>query len=226
MYIPSTLAEGTDWTQQGNSITGKGDAVATFRGIQADLNFFADRLGYEAVKVDGVLGPKTLAAVQAVVAEVAKVDPALAAPQGHASVEDIAAHAANLRAWLEVTAREALKVGNLRRYHRGQGKEWNVKDAIAYGAGPVHEEFKGLQADLNQFAGALGFDALDEDGFIGAHTAAAVKRVYDAVVAKKPMAAMTAFPVPDTKEETAEYAMFIRTWLRDVAAKTLLVEQV
>jgi lysozyme family protein len=224
MYIPTTLDEGTDWTRQGNAISGKGDAVATFRGIQADLNFFADRLGFEAVKVDGVLGPKTLAAVQAVVAEVAKVDAALNGPQGRASLDEIATHAVNLRAWLEVTAREALKVGNLRRYHRGQGKEWNVKDAIAYGAGPVHEEFKGLQADLNELAGALGFEPLDEDGFIGARTAAAIKRVYDAVVAKRPMAAMTAFPVPDTKEEVAEYAMFIRAWLRDVAKKTLVVE--
>jgi lysozyme family protein len=224
MYIPTTFDEGTDWARHGNTITGKGGALAEFRGIQADLNYFADKVGFEAVKVDGALGPRTLAAVQAVAGAVAKADPALKDPGGHGSVDDVAKNAVAIRGWLETTARQALGLGDLRRYHRGQGKEWNVKDTIAYGAGPVHEEFKGLQGDLNGFAGALGFAPLGVDGFIGAQTAAAVKQVYDAVVKKKPLAAMTPFPVPDTKEEAAEFAMFIRKWLKDVATKALLAE--
>ena len=129
------------------------------------------------------------------------------------------------RAWLEETARSALGLGDLRHYHRGQGKEWNVKDTIAYGAGPVHEEFKALQGDVNAFAATVGFAPLEQDGFIGAKTAAAVKAIYDAVVKRKPMATVTAFPVPDTKEEVAEFAMFIRAWLKDVAKPALLAEQ-
>ena len=49
--------------------------------------------------------------------------------------------------------------------------------------------------------------------------------VYAAVIGKKPLAAMTPFPVPDTKEEVAEFCMFIRAWLHDVASKHLLAEQ-
>ena len=35
------------------------------------------------------------------------------------------------------------------------------------------------------------------------------------------MLAMTPFPPPDSKEEAAEFCMFIRQWLRDVAGKQL-----
>jgi lysozyme family protein len=220
----SGYAEGDDWTQHGDVVTGKGDAVVTFRAIQADLNYFADKVGFEAVKVDGALGPKTLAAVQAVVAAVAAADPALAGPPAQEAVGDVATHAVFTRAWLETTAREALGVGDLRHYHRGAGKEWNVKDTIAYGAGPVHEDFRALQADVNKFAEVAGFAPLQVDGFIGSRTAAAVKAIYDAVVARRPMAAMTPFPVPDDKEETAEFCMFIRKWLADIATRTLLAE--
>ncbi len=226
MYIPTTLQEGTDWDRHGETVTGKGDTVATFRGIQADLNYFATKVGFDTVKVDGVLGPKTLAAVQAVGAAVATADAALAGTVlPAADLGDVATHAVSTRTWLESTARKALGIADKRRYHRGAGKEWNVKDAIAYGAGPVHDDFKALQADLNGFAAVAGFDALDVDGFLGARTAAAVKAVYDAVIGKKPLAAMTPFPVPDTKEEVAEFCMFIRAWLHDVASKHLLAEQ-
>jgi lysozyme family protein len=224
MYIPSTYAQGTDFTEHGNAITGKGDAVATFRALQADLNYFADKVGYEAVKVDGTLGPRTLAAVQAVVAAVAKAKPELAGPPPQSSVGEVATHAVFTRAWLESTARSALGVGELRHFHKGQGKEWNVKGTIAYGAGPVHEEFKGLQHDVNAFADIIGFQALELDGFIGDRTADAVKGIYDAVVKKEPMAAMTPFPVPDSKEEVAEFAMFIRAWLKNVATPALQAE--
>lgn len=219
------LDEGKDWTKHGDVVQGKGDAVAVFRGIQADLNFFADKVGFEAVKVDGALGPKTLAALQATDAAVTKANPALGgtliAPK---TVADVATFANLARTWLEKTARAALNVGDLRRYHRGTGKEWNVKDAIAYGAGPVHEAFKALQQNLNRFADAVGFAKLEVDGFLGAKSAAATKQVYDALVAKSPLNAMTVFPVPDTKEEVAEYAMFIADWLDKKAAKQLLGE--
>ena len=195
------------------------------RGLQADLNFFAEKLGFELVKVDGVVGPKTLAATKAVYDAVVKKQPILAstvaAPN---SVYDIKASAPILRGWLENTARDTLGVADLRRYHKGSGKDWNVKDTIAYGAGPVHEDFVALQGDLNKFANAVGFAKLTTDGFIGAKTAAAVKAVYDAVVGKNQLLSATVFPVPDTKEEAAEYAQFIRAWLKGVAAKNLLAE--
>ncbi len=195
------------------------------RGLQADLNYFADKLGFELVKVDGVVGPRTLAGVKAVYDAVVKAQPILAsAVVPPTSADEVVARAPLFRAFLENSARDALGVADLRRYHKGQGKDWNVKDTIAYGAGPVHADFVALQGDLNRFAGALGFAPLATDGFIGARTAAAVKAVYDAVGGKKPLAAMTLFPVPDTKEEAAEYCQFIRAWLRDVASRHLLAE--
>lgn len=195
------------------------------RGLQADLNFFADKLGFELTKVDGVLGPKTMAGLKAVYDAVVAKQPILASTvAAPTSLDVVHASAPMLRAWLENTARDALGVADLRRYHKGSGKDWNTKDTIAYGAGPVHEDFVALQRDLNRFAGALGFAALTTDGFLGAKTAAAVKAVYDAVVGKNQLLAMTLFPVPDTKEEAAEYCQFIRSWLDGVAAKHLLAE--
>ncbi len=216
-----TLDDGKDWDKQGDVIAPKGaEATAAFRGVQADLNYFAAKVGYDVVKVDGKLGPKTMAALRAVNDAVVKSNPALNGTLvPPTSVEQTASYALHARQWLESTARDALKISDLRRFHQGTGKEWNTKDKIAYGAGPVHDEFKGLQTDLNRLAGAAGFKSLEVDGFLGDKTAAAVKAVYDAVVKKQPMLAATAFPVPDTKEEVAEYAMFIRAWLRDVASK-------
>lgn len=219
------LEQGKDWTKDGEVVRGKGDAVALFKGIQADLNYFAEKVGFELVKVDGVLGPKTLAALQATNKKVIAANPGLAgtliAPN---TVEDVATFAPVARAWLEQTARTALGVSDQRRYHKGSGKDWNVKDTIAYGAGPVHADFQGLQSDLNRFASAVGFAPLEVDGFLGAKTAAATKAVYDALVKKGPLFAVTMFPVPDTKEEVAEYAQFIRHWLQNTAAKKLLAE--
>ncbi|HVK72212.1 MAG TPA: hypothetical protein VM734_02790 [Kofleriaceae bacterium] len=219
-----TLDDGKDWGKQGEVISAKSaEATAAFRGLQADLNFFADKVGFEVVKVDGKLGPATMAALRATNDAVVKKNPALNGTLiPPTSVEQTASYALHSRQWLETTARDALGVANLRRYHQGAGKEWNTKDGIAYGAGPIHEEFKGLQSDLNRFGPALGFGKLDVDGFLGAKTVAATKAVYDAVVKKQPILAATAFPVPDTKEELAEYAGFIRAWLKDVAAKQLL----
>lgn len=216
------LDEGNDWTKQGDAVKAKGEAVAEFRGIQADLNYFAEQLGFEAVKVDGILGPKTLAALQATNAAVTKANPLLGGtliePK---TVTDVATYAMLARDWLEKTARAALNVADLRRFHRGTGKDWNVKDAIAYGAGPAHDEFVKLQVALNRFGPIVGFGKLEADGFLGAKTVAATKQIYDALIAKSPLHAMTVFPVPDTKEELAEYAMFIRDWLHKKVAKEL-----
>ncbi|KAB2901095.1 MAG: hypothetical protein F9K40_08745 [Kofleriaceae bacterium] len=195
------------------------------KGLQADLNFFADKLGIELTKVDGVVGPKTLSAVKAVYDAVVAKQPILASTvAAPGSVDDVVKNAPMFRTWLENTARDALGVADLRRYHKGAGKDWNVKESIAYGAGPVHQDFVALQTDLNRFAGVAGFGKLDTDGFLGPRSAAAVKAVYDKVVAKNPLLSATVFPVPDTKEEVAEYAQFIRAWLRDVASKQLLAE--
>src|SRR5207342_3438902 len=118
-------------------------------------------------------------------------------------------------------ARTAIELSPLRRYHQGTGKEWNTKDQIAYGAGPVHEDFKKLQESVNHFAGALGFSPLTVDGFLGAHTAKAVTSIYEATIKKNPLLIGTAFPPPDSKEEVAEYAQFIRQWLDTTASKAL-----
>jgi len=195
------------------------------KGLQADLNFFSDKLGIELTKVDGLVGPKTLSAVKAIYDAVVAKQPILASTVvAPGSVDDVVKHAPMLRTWLENTARDAPRVAAPRRYHKGAGKDWNVKETIAYGAGPVHQDFVALQTDLNRFAGVAGFATLDTDGFLGPKTAAAVKAVYDQVVGKNPLLSATIFPVPDTKEEVAEYAMFIRAWLRDVAGKQLLAE--
>ncbi|HUQ07978.1 MAG TPA: hypothetical protein VM261_36030 [Kofleriaceae bacterium] len=195
------------------------------KGLQADLNFFADKLGLELTKVDGLVGPKTLSALKAVYDAVVKKQPILASTVAVPSaVDDVVKNAPMFRTWLENTARDALGVADLRRYHKGTGKDWNTKDAIAYGAGPVHQDFVALQGDLNRFANVGGFGKLETDGFLGPKTAAAVKAVYDKVVAKNQLLSATVFPVPDTKEEVAEYAMFIRSWLNNVASKQLLAE--
>jgi hypothetical protein len=101
-----------------------------------------------------------------------------------------------------------------------KGKDWNLKGEIAYGVAGVHDELKDLQKELNHFA-SISAIKLDVDGFIGPRTGHAVKAIYDAVVKKNPLLAATPFPVPDTKEEVAEYAQFIRDWLQGTAAKTL-----
>jgi lysozyme family protein len=191
------------------------------RSIQADLNYFAEKVGFPNVKVDGKLGPQTVEAFRAVYTAVVKANAMLAptmVPPGTA--EDLAKHGEMARGWLEGTARDALGLADLRRFHFGEGKDWNVKGAIAYGAGGAHTEFEALQRDLNTLADAVNLEPLEVDGFIGKHTAAFVSKVYDAVVAKNPVFAATPFPVPDTKELTAEYAMFIRSWL-EVAGKVL-----
>jgi len=88
----------------------------------------------------------------------------------------------------------------------------------------VLDEFVALQRDLNKLAGPVGFKPLDADGFIGPKTASAIKATFDKVVAKNAMLGVTLFPVPDTKEETAEYAAFIRDWLDKVATRQLVAE--
>ena len=184
------------------------------RSIQADLNYFAEKVGFPNIKVDGQVGPKTVEALRAVHLGVTKANPALAAsikPVTDAS--DLLAHGEEARTWLEGTARAALGLGALRRFHFGEGKDWNVKGEIAYGAGGAHTEYQALQRDLNEHAAAVGAKPLEVDGFIGQHTAELVSKVYDAIVAKNQFFAFTPFPVPDTKELVAEYAMFIRSWL-------------
>jgi hypothetical protein len=218
-----TFESGKDWSESGGVIRGKDGARTAFRGLQADLNDFAAALRFDPLKVDGALGPKTVAAMQAVYDAAIAKNPGLGGtivpPKTPA---DVATHALLDREWLETTARKALGLSELRRYHQGAGKEWNVKESIAYGAGPVHEDFKRLQQAINRFATPIGFKQLELDGFLGDHTVKAVNAIYQAVVQKNPGLSATAFPPPDTKEEVAEYAQFIRRWLETTAAKTLL----
>ncbi|MBA3381462.1 MAG: hypothetical protein H0T97_06295 [Actinobacteria bacterium] len=187
------------------------------RTLQADLNYFAEKVGFSNVKVDGQLGPQTVEAFRAVHAAVTKQNPMLAGamtpPSDAAGLEQKAELA---REWLESTARDALGLGDLRRFHFGEGKDWNIKGAIAYGAGGAHAEFEALQRELNTVAAQVGLEPLEVDGFIGKHTANFVSKVYEAVVAKNSAYGATPFPVPDTKELAAEYAMFIRNWLSKI----------
>ena len=114
----------------------------------------------------------------------------------------------------------------LRDYEKGEGKDWNVKETIAYGRGEVHKDFQGLQRDLNAFAPSMGYEALDVDGFLGPKSVDAIGMVYTAVVMKNPLLRATVFPIPKTKEEVAEWAQFIRDWLKETAAKTLEIAEV
>lgn len=228
MAIDTTeYAADKDWSANGSNLTGKGAAKATFRGLQADLNQYAQALGFEGLGVDGILGPKSLAAVQAVVkAVVAKnplMTPATFAPPDQ--VDAVGRYALRIREWLHTTAASALAVLPYKLYTQGAGKDWNLKGDIAYGAGATHDEFVALQKSLNQLAGPLGFAKLDTDGFLGPKTAVAIKATWEKAVAKNPIFAATPFPPPDTKEEVAQYAAFIRNWLDKVAIPNLVAER-
>lgn len=198
---------------------------STLRMLQADLNLYAQTADFQPVKVDGAVGPKTLDALKKVVAAVlaqnSLMTPAAFTTNGP---EDLTTYGEQIRDWLHDVASKALKVTPMRLYKKGSGKDWNIKGEIAYGAGPVHDEFVGLQKTLNQLAGTVGFKPLETDGFIGPQTAAAVKQTFDKVVAKNAMLGVTLFPPPDTKDEAAEYAAFIRDWLDKVAIKNLVAE--
>jgi lysozyme family protein len=220
-----TLEKGKDWSVRGSSVAGTGRATGELKGLQADLNRFVGLTKVEGVAVDGLVGARTVAAVKAVYDAVVAKNPLLAATPFPIpdTAEEVATYAPHIRSWLSSTAADALGAARQRRYVFGEGKEWNTRESIAYGAGPVHEEFKGLQADLNRFAGAAGFAAIQTDGFIGPKTAAAVTAIYKQVVARNPLLAATPFPVPDTKEEVAEYAQHIRGWLKETASKALSI---
>ena len=218
-------ASGKDWAASGANISGKGIARSDFRGLQADLNAYAGVAGFEGVTIDGVIGAKTLEAVRKVVATVkaknAMVPITFPEPD---KAENVARYAQWIREWLQTMAAKTLGVTTQRVYQQGAGKDWNIKGDIAYGAGAVHDEFMQLQRSLNKLADVAGFEKLDVDGFIGPRTAAATKAVFDKVVATNALLGVTLFPPPDTKEEAAEYAAFIRQWLDTTAMKALLAE--
>ena len=92
--------------------------------------------------ITGHAGEQAVAAMKAVYDAAVAKNPGLGGtivpPK---SAADVASHAMLDRDWLETTARKALGLSELRRYHFGPGKEWNVKESIAFGAGPVHEDF-------------------------------------------------------------------------------------
>ena len=198
---------------------------STLRMLQADLNLYAQIASFEPIKVDGSAGPKTLEALEkvtaAVLAQNSLMTPAAFTTNGPG---DLTTYGEQMRDWLHDVASKSLKVTPMRLYKKGSGQDWNLKGDIAYGAGAVHDEFVGIQKTLNKLAGAVGFKPLEADGFIGPATASAVKQTYEKVVAKNAMLGVTLFPPPDTKEEAAEYAAFIRDWLDKVAVKNLVAE--
>jgi lysozyme family protein len=217
-YVP-----GKDFAASGSNITAKGEVLSQFRSLQADLNLYAEVANFEGIEIDGLIGPRTVDAVKKVIAAVlAKNSLLVPAAFTADSGEEVARYAGRIRDWLHTTAAKTLAVSTFRVFERGEGKDWNVKGEIAYGKGAVHDEFLGIQRELNKLAGAVGFRPLDVDGFIGPRTAAAVKQTYDKLVAMNPIYGITLFPPPDTKEETAAFAQFIHGWLRDTASKQLL----
>ena len=221
--MSTEYAAGKDFTASGGNFTAKGEVLSEFRSLQADLNLYSQVAGFEGVKIDGVVGPRTLDAVKKVVAAVlAKNNLLVPAAFTADSTEEVAKYASRIRDWLHTTAAKTLNVSTFRVFERGEGKDWNVKGEIAYGKGAVHDEFLGIQRELNKLANVVGFKQLDVDGFIGPKTAAAVKQTYDKLVAMNPIYGVTLFPPPDTKEETAAFAQFIHGWLRDTASKQLL----
>ena len=101
------------------------------------------------------------------------------------------------------------------------GKDFGAGGGGVQGKGEGVAVLRGLQADLNRFAAACGYDHVKVDGVVGPRAAEAVKKVYAAVIAKNPGLAATPFPPPDTKEEAAEYCAFIRDWLNGPAGQAL-----
>lgn len=221
--MKNEFVAGKDYKPNGATISGTGEAKSEYRGLQADLNQYAEAAGFEPVVVDRIIGSRTVDAANKVVKAVLATNPLLVPVEFTTpdNVDAVAKYAARIRDWLHGTAATALKVSPFRIYQRGQGKDWNIKGEIAYGAGAVHDEFLGLQRDLNKLAGVVGFQPLTVDGFIGPKTAEAVKRTYEKVVAKNQLFGVTLFPPPDTKEEAAEFAAYIHDWLQKVAMKEL-----
>jgi lysozyme family protein len=215
----------TDWTQNGTTVSAKGETRSEFRSLQADLNQYAQAGNFEPVVVDGIVGPKTVDAIKKTVAAVLSKNSLLVPAEfTYDGVDHVAKYAARIRDWLHSTAATTLAVNPFRFYEKGQGKDWNVKGDIAYGAGPVHDQFQQLQRTLNTLSGVVGFGKLEVDGFIGPKTAAAVMATFEKVKAKNAILAVTLFPPPDTKEETAEYAAFINDWLDKIAIRNLVAE--
>jgi hypothetical protein len=219
--MATQFVAGKDFTANGSNFTGKGAVLSEFRSLQADLNAFAKVSGYEAIAIDGIVGTDTLSALNNVVATVAANGALAPTPFTASSVEDVARNTPAIREWLQTTAAKTLDVSTFKVLKRGEGQDWNVKGDIAYGKGAVHDDFLGIQRELNKVASVVGFKPLEVDGMIGPKTAEAVKETYEKVVAKNPLFRITMFPPPDTKEETAAYAQFILGWLRDTAVKQL-----
>jgi lysozyme family protein len=215
----------SDWTQNGDHVTAKGETRSEFRSLQADLNAYAQAANFEPVVVDGIIGPRTIDSVRKTVAAVLRKNSLLVPAEfTYDGPDHVAKYAARIRDWLHTTAATTLAVNPFRIYTKGAGKDWNEKGDIAYGAGAVHDQFMQLQRTLNTLAPVVGFGKLDVDGFIGPKTAAAVMATYEKVKAKNAIFAVTLFPPPDTKEETAEYAAFINDWLDKIAVTQLVAE--
>jgi hypothetical protein len=111
-------------------------------------------------------------------------------------------------------------MAELRTYEYGEGKDWNVKGAIAFGKGAVHEDFVGLQVDINRFAEEVGFKKVEADGFLGPKTVDAWNKIYSAAVAKD-ATATAEFPAIATKEQLASYAAHVRDWLQHKGSKII-----
>ena len=58
--MDSEYVAGKDYTAIGSNFTAKGEVLSELRGLQADLNNFAPVANFEGVKIDGIVGPRTL----------------------------------------------------------------------------------------------------------------------------------------------------------------------
>lgn len=105
-------------------------------------------------------------------------------------------------------------------YEKGEGKDWNVKGSIAFGRGAVHDDFEGLQRDLNGYAELAGFKKLEVDGFLGDHTVSAWQKTYQTALKRDPLATLALLPI-ESKEQLATLCQQVRHWLQTTGKKVL-----
>src|SRR5437867_126916 len=103
------------------------------------------------------------------------------------------------------------------------GQDWTRSGSTITGKGEAKSEFRGLQADLNQYATAASFEGVKVDGILGPQTVDAANKVVKAVLATSSLLVPVEFETPDNVDHVARYAARIRDWLHSTAAMALKV---
>lgn len=99
-----------DWDADERAAWGTGAAHEAFRGLEADLNEFSLLCGFDKLDAAGTLGDRTVEAFRKVLDAVLRRDPTVAPTEFPVPErpEDLATHAAFVRAWLTTVAAEVL----------------------------------------------------------------------------------------------------------------------